>query len=87
MISVLPNYIDFHREAQTMLKRIAKAPTEWPIPDNLNLSEVGILDSSNAIEAILFLEQFFGRELPFDSIDPRVFFTISSMYNAFCRST
>lgn len=53
------------------------------IGEDANLHDAGLVDSLTTVELIIFIEDWFDREIPLEDHPPRVFHTMSSIWDTF----
>lgn len=65
-----------------LLTHSSTAPPE-PFADDLPILEVGLLNSLDIVEFVLFIEDLRGLEVDTDAIEPEVFTSIDTLWDAF----
>ncbi|KYF64592.1 phosphopantetheine-binding protein (plasmid) [Sorangium sp. So ce119] len=55
-----------------------------PIADTANLFDSGYVDSFGMVNLILFIEGTLGVEVPIESYQPEIFFSMKTIYETFC---
>ena len=57
------------------------------LTDDTLILEEGIVSSLEIVELVLYIENLLGTEIDADEIDPRMFASIDTLYQAFFRAT
>ena len=65
-----------------LLEHASAAPPET-FTDQLPILEVGLLNSLDIVEFVLFIEDLRGEEVDTDAIEPEVFTNVDSLWDAF----
>lgn len=60
------------------LKNVAES-----IDEDANLNDAGLVDSLTTVELVIFIEDWFEREIPLEDYPPRVFHTMASIWDTF----
>lgn len=61
----------------------SSAPPPAQFTDDLRILEVGLLNSLDVVEFVLFIEELRGVEVDTDAIEPEVFTSIDTLWDAF----
>lgn len=78
---------DVRTKLRDWILKHAKTPPGAGFTDQTQLLEQGILSSLDIVEFVLFIESLRGEDVDVEDIEPTVFTSIDSLYEAFFAAT
>lgn len=78
---------DVRTKLRDWILKHAKTPPAKGFSDQTQLLEQGILSSLDIVEFVLFIESLRGEDVDIEDIEPTVFTSIDSLYEAFFAAT
>jgi acyl carrier protein len=78
---------DVRTKLRGWIVKHAKTPPGKDFSDQTQLLEQGILSSLDIVEFVLFIESLRGEDVDVEDIEPAVFTSIDSLYEAFFAAT
>jgi len=75
--------LDIRPQLKTWLLEHASAAPPEEFTDQLPILEVGLLNSLDIVEFVFFIEELRGEEVDTDAIEPEVFTSIDTLWEAF----
>ncbi|WP_435921619.1 acyl carrier protein [Paenibacillus sp. DYY-L-2] len=74
----------FYGELTNCLIRLNPEAGIKEIDENANLQELGLVDSLNMVQMILFLEEILGEDIRIEKYSLRDFYTLKNVYEKVC---